>query len=325
MSEPRRPGGANKAGDLMFTRTLSFEFLNDRGRLDIETDEAENEPRRLTRVRSTGHRILLEEEKLLTLILPRGGNISVRSGASELKAKPGEALLFPPNRRDTRVTPGRDGAYVASVFQSSLAPLSGWRGDRKFKERLELGDGLVIGRGATGLLALARFNDRIFARGAADVAGSTKGAEVTEVLTELLDDLLDGVSTERTNDPRSVALQLVRKAEEIMHDRRADPLAILDIARELDVSARTMQLAFRHARGVTAREALTRIRLEAVRASLLASGDDIRISDVALDEGFTHLGRFSGLYRKTYGETPSETLQMKKRLRFGRRVYRQFR
>ena len=43
----------------------------------------------------------------------------------------------------------------------------------------------------------------------------------------------------------------------------------------------------------------------------LTSADDDRhtVTDIALDLGFGHLGRFSGHYRKLYGESPSTTLR----------------
>jgi AraC-like DNA-binding protein len=43
----------------------------------------------------------------------------------------------------------------------------------------------------------------------------------------------------------------------------------------------------------------------------LRSADDDRhtVTDVAVDLGFSHLGRFSGHYRKLYGESPSTTLR----------------
>ena len=51
-------------------------------------------------------------------------------------------------------------------------------------------------------------------------------------------------------------------------------------------------------------------RLNAVRRSLLDSDCEqgIRVTDVALDHGFSHLGRFSGEYRRYFGESPRETL-----------------
>jgi transcriptional regulator GlxA family with amidase domain len=48
-------------------------------------------------------------------------------------------------------------------------------------------------------------------------------------------------------------------------------------------------------------------RLAAARAQLLKSPSGVAISMVALDCGFTHLGRFSAAYRQAHGELPSAT------------------
>jgi AraC-like DNA-binding protein len=50
-------------------------------------------------------------------------------------------------------------------------------------------------------------------------------------------------------------------------------------------------------------------RLHAVRAVLMAGGDGMtRVTDAAFRFGFTHLGEFSQQYRRTFDETPSQTL-----------------
>ena len=49
-------------------------------------------------------------------------------------------------------------------------------------------------------------------------------------------------------------------------------------------------------------------RLAAARARLLEGPSGFAISSVALDCGFTHLGRFSAAYRRAHGELPSATL-----------------
>ena len=56
------------------------------------------------------------------------------------------------------------------------------------------------------------------------------------------------------------------------------------------------------------------MRMDRVRAMLLAPGEDARVTTIAMACGFAHLGRFAQVYRETYGESPSETLTRARRL-----------
>ncbi|MFG6564463.1 helix-turn-helix domain-containing protein [Sulfitobacter sp. 1A13421] len=71
-------------------------------------------------------------------------------------------------------------------------------------------------------------------------------------------------------------------------------------------SDRRLQEAFR-ATGQTPWEHLTAIRLTKARARLL-SGAGGSVTAIALDCGFSHLGRFAQSYRRKYNEAPSATL-----------------
>ena len=92
-----------------------------------------------------------------------------------------------------------------------------------------------------------------------------------------------------------------------------DALAMPDVARELGVSLRALQVAFREHRGRSPREVLVSIRLEEARRRLLAAGDDgTSVTDAAMSAGFAHLGRFATAYRHAYGEAPSDTLRRRR-------------
>jgi AraC-like DNA-binding protein len=49
--------------------------------------------------------------------------------------------------------------------------------------------------------------------------------------------------------------------------------------------------------------------LEAVRQALLEGGCNGNITAVAMQWGFTHLGRFSSDYKKLFLEVPSKTVE----------------
>jgi transcriptional regulator GlxA family with amidase domain len=108
--------------------------------------------------------------------------------------------------------------------------------------------------------------------------------------------------------PAGVDAARVRRAEEMMRSRLDEPLSIADLARDLGLSLRSLQLAFHAVHGEGPRARLNRIRLDLARARLLRAAPPENVTTIALDCGFTHLGRFSEAYLRTFGERPSDTL-----------------
>jgi len=49
--------------------------------------------------------------------------------------------------------------------------------------------------------------------------------------------------------------------------------------------------------------------LVGARRELSTAGAQKSVTEVAVHDGFTHLGRFTEAYRRAYGESPSETLR----------------
>jgi AraC-like DNA-binding protein len=84
-----------------------------------------------------------------------------------------------------------------------------------------------------------------------------------------------------------------------------EQITLGDIAEAAGRSARTVDAGFRSCLGVSPMTYVRNLRLESVRAALLTTGE--AISTIALDAGFTHLGRFASAYRARYGELPSQT------------------
>ncbi len=98
-----------------------------------------------------------------------------------------------------------------------------------------------------------------------------------------------------------------------MHANADDALTVERIARAVGVGPRRLQAAFRSELGKSPREMLAEIRLENAHAVLLVPEAGTTVTDVALDSGFAHLGRFSAAYRQRYGESPSQTLRRARR------------
>ncbi|MGB5920899.1 MAG: AraC family transcriptional regulator [Syntrophobacteria bacterium] len=104
-----------------------------------------------------------------------------------------------------------------------------------------------------------------------------------------------------------VAPGLVRRAEEYMRVHFKEAITINDLLRICGCSRSVLFAAFRNARGYTPMEFLTEHRLQSAREKLLKPHPEVSVSSIALDCGFMYLGRFSQVYRKRFGERPSDT------------------
>ncbi|SET30294.1 helix-turn-helix transcriptional regulator [Oceanicella actignis] len=111
--------------------------------------------------------------------------------------------------------------------------------------------------------------------------------------------------------PRARALTLA--AEEIMRARMTEPLTAAAVARDVGVTLRRLQMAFREMGREPPRERLTNMRLDLARARLDSPGPHEGVSEIALACGFNHLGRFAAAYRARFGEAPSATLRRARR------------
>lgn len=118
--------------------------------------------------------------------------------------------------------------------------------------------------------------------------------------------------TERLGGPVSPApTPYVRRAVEYAQAHLDAPLTIAALAAAAGVTARALQAGFARELGCAPSAYIRDQRLARVHAELVASdpADGVRVSDVAVRWGFSHLGRFSEVYRRRFGELPSATLQ----------------
>jgi AraC-like DNA-binding protein len=110
--------------------------------------------------------------------------------------------------------------------------------------------------------------------------------------------------------PQSAAAPFyVKRAEAFIEAHFSEPLSLADIAAQAGVSARSLQNGFQNFRNTTPMGFLRLLRLKrAYEALLLADPSTVTVTEVALRCGFGHMGEFASLYRRTFGETPRQTL-----------------
>ena len=123
--------------------------------------------------------------------------------------------------------------------------------------------------------------------------------------------------TERPDDtPRRVAQrrQVFLHARDYIDNHLETPLGLEAIARETQVSLRTLRYSFQQMAGLNPLQYIKLRRLSAVRR-LLREGDPAQLSvtAVAMRCGFNHMSYFARDYRAMYGELPGQTLNNLKR------------
>ena len=104
-----------------------------------------------------------------------------------------------------------------------------------------------------------------------------------------------------------------RRAPDLLMDRLHEPWSVDRLASALGLSTRTLHRVVRREFGVSPMLLLRKARLAQARAELDAPGPGATVTTVALDCGFTHLGRFAQEYARQFGEPPSETLRRARR------------
>ncbi len=101
----------------------------------------------------------------------------------------------------------------------------------------------------------------------------------------------------------------MRRAEEFIAAHAAEELTVAAIAEAAGVPVRSLQIAFRQARGMTPMEFVRERRLELARRELVEGAPGTTVGAVVTALGFgSSPGRFAVQYRQRFGESPSETL-----------------
>ncbi|MEU6148248.1 AraC family transcriptional regulator [Streptomyces sp. NPDC047081] len=161
-----------------------------------------------------------------------------------------------------------------------------------------------------GLLASAVHALRLAVDGAAGQPVAPPIA--TELRNHLLTALLFGhrhsAMEQLLAPPAEVSRPLLTKARALIDSTAPSPE---EVAAALGLSPRALGTEFRREFGVPLRSYVRTVRLKRVREALLTAdpSSGATVTHLALNHGFTHLGRFSVEYRETFGESPSSSLR----------------
>ncbi|MGJ7916150.1 AraC family transcriptional regulator [Massilia sp. LXY-6] len=98
------------------------------------------------------------------------------------------------------------------------------------------------------------------------------------------------------------------RAHDFIHQHLGSDIVLADIAKAAYCSPRTLARAFKDAGEAAPMQYVRKLRLERIRAELLAPASGRKtVAELAFEWGYRHLGEFNRQYRTAFGETPSQT------------------
>lgn len=97
---------------------------------------------------------------------------------------------------------------------------------------------------------------------------------------------------------------LVQKAREYINSHKTEPLRLADVAKAAGASVFHFCKVFHKATGLKFTDYVARVRLEDARTQLL--NPNKRISEVAYDVGFQSLTQFNRMFKRVFGQSPSD-------------------
>ncbi len=108
----------------------------------------------------------------------------------------------------------------------------------------------------------------------------------------------------------SARFRVAKRARSFIEENYRNAIRIEDLCTVTGVGLRTLQRCFPEYFTLTITDYIKTVRLEAVRRHLAAADPaHDSVSRIAVEHGFTHLGRFAILFRERFGESPNETLR----------------
>lgn len=138
-------------------------------------------------------------------------------------------------------------------------------------------------------------------------------AELRTLLQPLIGTGIDDITSSNNGGGEESRLkhnEIIWRSTKILDEYDNGPIHVSALAAQTGVSERTLRRVFNEYYGVGPREYLLLRQLNKVRRNLLVSDfDQTTVTDVLTRWGVWELGRFSGRYRRQFGELPSATLR----------------
>lgn len=263
-------------------------------------------------VRAGAYEIVAEEASRSTFFVPLRGQIEMAVRGATLAFGRGGSALIRPGSRQSRLWPGGSSHFIGIGVSAPTL-----QADTK---RKALSGAVFEGRTDTSVVRALRNYLVHLACHVGQIDSPLLHPAARSAAAALIFDLMfeaDGFDGDPPNSEVTKAEQRVARAEAFMRAHADESLTILQIAQIAGVGPRALQIAFHRLHGASPRAMLQGIRLERAHARLMSPEVATSVTDVALQSGFAHLGRFASAYRARFGASPLDTLCRARSLKLG--------
>lgn len=252
-----------------------------------------------------------DEGDLFCFTMVKGGHVTMLQNGLAAAGTTSRGIAFRPGP-GTRILMS-DGSERANVFvkatelEAALEQVL----DRRLSRPLAFVPGLDWSGGlSASLKGMLDFVMREFERTDGLADNPVALASATDLLMSLvLRGLPHNHSGEMAFGADHAVPAYVRRAEDYMRARCAEPIRMKDVAAAAGCSMRTLDAVFRRFRDTTPLRALHALRLGQVHAELSREGGGESVAAVARRYGFTNASRFGQAFRRRFGETPADVLR----------------
>lgn len=122
--------------------------------------------------------------------------------------------------------------------------------------------------------------------------------------------LLCSLASNIQRDPFGDSYPSFGRLTDYIDEHLKQDISVEQLAELANMSLRSLYLLFERKVGTTPKSYIRQRKLEQIHGRLSDPSARVRnITEIAMDYGFMHLGRFSESYKSTFGELPSDTLR----------------
>ena len=244
--------------------------------------------------------------------IPLAGGAEIANGRDRYGSDPGAAAVLNPHRPTTMTWADGTRQLLVQIDREALQRLLGDLLGAPVDQPLKFNGPLDI-RGGPGA-SLRQFVLHMVAEIDAGRSGFGQGGlmnrQIESTLMTGLIEALDNNYARFLGRPAGAAApRKLRLAEDYIEANLDQPLTLEEIARAAETTPRSLQMAFRQFRDTTPLNFLRDRRLERAHEALMNARPGDTVTGIASTWGFSHLGRFSQVYRDRFGRSPSATLR----------------